>query len=57
MSGERKRFVKEAERCRRIAGSIGDAETAARLHELAYEYERRAGREMASTADAERSKE
>ena len=40
-----------AERCRRIARSIGDAETAAKLVELAYEYERRAGREMASPPD------
>ena len=35
-------WLKEAERCRRIARSIGDDFTSARLMELAAEYEARA---------------
>jgi hypothetical protein len=54
MSGEQQTFVKEAERCRRIAQSIGDAETAARLLELAHEYERRTGRASTKRSKSKR---
>jgi len=42
MNDEKCRFLKKAERCRRIAGSINDAEAIARLIKLAEEYEARA---------------
>jgi hypothetical protein len=42
MSGEKRRLIEKAERCRRIARSINDAETVARLIKLAEEYEAKA---------------
>jgi len=39
---ERKRLLEQAERTRRIAGSINDPDTAAALQVLAEEYARRA---------------
>jgi hypothetical protein len=42
MSDEKRRLLEKAERCRRIAGSITDAERVARLIKLAEEYEAKA---------------
>ncbi len=41
---EKDRLLEQATRCRRLANSINDAETAERLRALAEEYERRAAK-------------
>jgi hypothetical protein len=49
-------WLKEAERCRRIARSLGDDFTSARLMELAAEYEARA-RAAVTPGNTERPKQ
>jgi hypothetical protein len=44
MSDEKSHLLKEAERCRRIARSITDAETIARLIAFADEYQAKAAK-------------
>ena len=44
MSDEKSHLLKEAQRCRRIAQSITNAETIARMIQLAEEYEAKAAK-------------
>ncbi|WP_155255310.1 hypothetical protein [Bradyrhizobium elkanii] len=49
MEDEKTRLLTEAQRCRRLAGSINDPDgAAARLNALAEEYERRANDSQAA---------
>ncbi|WP_407117495.1 hypothetical protein [Bradyrhizobium sp. LMG 9283] len=53
MEDEKARLLAEARRCRRLAASINDQETAARLNALAEDYERRANTSQAGKDEKE----
>ncbi|SPP92664.1 MULTISPECIES: hypothetical protein [Bradyrhizobium] len=53
MEDEKARLLAEARRCRRLAASINDQETAARLNALAEDYERRANTSQAGKDENE----